>query len=296
MASGGWKNLVNYLTCVGVGARDGTESVYGNNTSISGIILTITQAYSDNGGLLKGIHHPAIAENVNFTLSFEAKCTGERITIGYGKYVGGGTNQLTNKAVTPNTWVTVSESFSSQGGDIGLFVQPTTHGTTLDVRNLQLEIGSTATPYEPYSNICPISGWTGLDIFREASYDADATPTVSVTWQDEAGTVYDGTLNLTTGVLTSLYANIDSYNGESLPGKWISDRDVYSIGTTPTTGAQVVYELAAPLTYQLDPEELVLQEGTNVLWSDAGPLRVTFIGFNPLFTSDPLAIGITTLN
>lgn len=67
-----------------------------------------------------------------------------------------------------------------------------------------------------------------------------------VEWGDIAGSVYGGNMHLTTGTLTSQWACIDSYNGEELPGEWISDRDVYVSGTTPTTGAQVVYRLTEP--------------------------------------------------
>ena len=34
------------------------------------------------------------------------------------------------------------------------------------IQNSQLELGSTATSYEPYSNICPISGHTGVNLTR----------------------------------------------------------------------------------------------------------------------------------
>lgn len=36
---------------------------------------------------------------------------------------------------------------------------------------------------------------------------------------------------------------IESYIQETLPGKWISDRDVYLPNKSPSLGAQVVYEL-----------------------------------------------------
>ena len=65
-----------------------------------------------------------------------------------------------------------------------------------------------------------------------------------VEWGNIAGLVYGGDMSFTTGVLTSRWACIDSYNGEELPGEWISDRDVYTSGATPTIGAQVVYRLA----------------------------------------------------
>lgn len=40
--------------------------------------------------------------------------------------------------------------------------------TMADVQalKLQLELGSTATAYAPYSNICPITGWTGVNVTR----------------------------------------------------------------------------------------------------------------------------------
>ena len=32
------------------------------------------------------------------------------------------------------------------------------------IANMQIESGSTASPYEPYSNICPITGWDGVEV------------------------------------------------------------------------------------------------------------------------------------
>ena len=81
---------------------------------------------------------------------------------------------------------------------------------------------------------------------------------------------------MTSGVLTVTDANIASYNGETLPGEWISDRDVYAAGTTPTTGAQVVYKLATPQTYQLTPEEVTTLLGQNNVWADCGPSTVEY--------------------
>ena len=64
-----------------------------------------------------------------------------------------------------------------------------------DVTYFQLEEGSSSTAYAPYSNICPISGWTGMQL------NANGT-VIPISWQTEAGTVYGGTLDVTTGVLT----------------------------------------------------------------------------------------------
>ena len=61
-----------------------------------------------------------------------------------------------------------------------------------------------------------------------------------------------------------------------MPGRWISSMDVYSAGGTPTTGAQVVYELATPQTYQLTPTEVTLLLGENNIWSD-GEMTLTYL-------------------
>lgn len=79
-------------------------------------------------------------------------------------------------------------------------------------------------------------------------------------------TIYGGTLDFVTGVLTATWGYIASYNGEELPAEWISDRDVYAEGATPTTGAAVAYRLASAQTYQLTPQEITTLYGTNNVW------------------------------
>lgn len=82
-------------------------------------------------------------------------------------------------------------------------------------------------------------------------------------------TIYGGTLDFASGVLTETWGYIASYNGETLPAEWISDRDVYAEGATPTTGAAVAYRLASPQTYQLTPQEITTLYGTNNIWVTA---------------------------
>ena len=114
-------------------------------------------------------------------------------------------------------------------------------------------------------------------IFEGVHTAADFVPyngqQIAVQFDD---TVYGGSLDVTTGVMTVEWENIASYDGETLPGEWISDRDVYAEGTTPTTGAQVCYKLAEPLTVQLSPTEITSLLGQNNLWSDAGDVSVTW--------------------
>jgi len=68
--------------------------------------------------------------------------------------------------------------------------------------NVSLTKGASKPTYSPYSNICPITGFTGVNIYHESAYDGDAEPAYTITWQTEAGTVYGGELDVTTGVLT----------------------------------------------------------------------------------------------
>lgn len=58
-------------------------------------------------------------------------------------------------------------------------------------------------------NVRPISGLTGLTIYRSGADTSDPTVYL-ISWQTEAGTIYDGTLDVTTGVLTATMAEVDA--------------------------------------------------------------------------------------
>ena len=57
-------------------------------------------------------------------------------------------------------------------------------------------------------NIRPISGRTGANVYHSGADTADYE-TVSVPWEEEAGTVYGGTLDVTGGVLTVTHVYVD---------------------------------------------------------------------------------------
>lgn len=130
------------------------------------------------------------------------------------------------------------------------------------------------------SNVRPITGWTGANIKVANGNDPTATgyevTTYPITFPSAAGTVYGGTVTVNpdgTGELRVTHGQIASYAGETLPGEWISDRDVYSSGTTPTTGAQVVYELATPITYSLSVPQVFALMNLNHVWADTGKIQ-----------------------
>ena len=137
-------------------------------------------------------------------------------------------------------------------------------GTTVDNVTIypQLEAGDTATAFEPYRSMGggtvtptePLYGLPGAEDTVEVSTDGDVT-------------------------VTRRTGYIASYNGESLPGRWTSSHDVYAEGATPTTGAQVVYELAAPETEALTAISPIAPENGQLnLFTDADALTATIRG------------------
>lgn len=87
---------------------------------------------------------------------------------------------------------------------------------------------------------------------------------------DLDGTRYGGVVDATNGTMDDTLDHIASYNGEALPSTWISDRDVYAEGTTPTIGAEVVYTRATPITVQLAPTPVKSLEGVNKIYANCG--------------------------
>ena len=94
-------------------------------------------------------------------------------------------------------------------------------------------------------------------------------------------TIYGGKIDPATGEGQETWGYIASYAGETLPGEWISDRDEYAAGATPTMGAQVAYKLATPVPFTATGGQTALAlAGTNVIITDADALTVG--GVKPL--------------
>ena len=182
--------------------------------------------------------------------------------------------------------------------------------------NIQLELGSTATDYEPYQG-----------------------DTYDIAFPAEAGTVYGGTLDVVNGVLTVDRAmevldgdgiwydynpdNYDSYCfvkdkqtkkvGQllSICNEYKNVSNAWSTGgnnvfgvfsdhtsltrwyfTRPTSTFEknvtawkawlaenplhIVYPLATPITYTLTPQQIALLRGNNTLWADTGDTTLTY--------------------
>ena len=175
-------------------------------------------------------------------------------------------------------WNGNSRTFTSDAnGQFAVYVRFNTTQGGIDlytaVKNgtyyIQLEEGSTATTYSPYSNICPISGWDEVDL---TVADDVENPTVSNVYTiDLDGTRYGGDLDVINGIGRE-YKEYPSYNGETLIGPWISDRDAYAEGTTPTIGAQVV-DKGDISTFNTIPTAVKSLRGVNNVYANTGDIK-----------------------
>ena len=102
---------------------------------------------------------------------------------------------------------------------------------------------------------------------------------ISVNWNEIAGTLYDGSFTIHEDGAVDIISDwgfIESYNGETLPGEWISSMDVYSEGATPTIGAQVAYKTENVLTYNMKIDPIVAYRAYNYFDSHCGNVNVKY--------------------
>ena len=245
-----------------------------------------------------GNMHDTTLNNVSFTLNddgsvkvngtasattsvyfFGGSSTYEDIKIPSGDYiVSGGTENVCFYLVRMRNGETESlqvyrteKALNIQDGDTFRVFLRVANGATAsnEVAKPMIRLATETDPtFAPYSNICPISGW---DEAKVSDVDDVDNPTVTQTTTIALGqTIYGAEVDVVNGVLTITHEYIASYNGETLPSTWISSMDVYAEGTTPTTGAEVCYERANPISTNLTPNLIKSLEGTNNLSVDCG--------------------------
>ena len=109
--------------------------------------------------------------------------------------------------------------------------------------------------YEPYY-VTPFTASGPASFKVGATSDPEEATTYTYTIPTAAGNQYGFLYNPITGKLTQITQRIASYNGETLPDHWISDRDDPAEDETPSTGAEVIY--------WLDEEDYVEYDGTPI--------------------------------
>ena len=121
---------------------------------------------------------------------------------------GGSINLPLNTNLAGKVYTTTGTT-TADLDSLEIFVYSTPTITTNIVFRVQIEIGATTpTEWSPYSNICPITGWTGCEVWVKDEYDTSLPATATVTFPD-GQTVYGGTVDFTTGLLTVDRASVD---------------------------------------------------------------------------------------
>ena len=270
-----------------------------------GVVLTATGQYA------RARYITNVEKGKTYTVSLYVSSTGDYNMIYLGNNKGSwaypqhGTFEVnSSREFYKRTFVALTDVFT-----IGFYCTAQGNTGIMTADNIQLEEGSTATPYEPYQG---------------ESYDID--------FPQSAGTVYGGTLDVTTGLLTVTMAEVDLgtidwnyYTGSASPyftsrralspaylfkikninilcsnysyagvgsigsdigfsvieTSYIRLRDLnYTDAATfkaAMSGVQLVYELATPITYQLTPHTIRTLKGINNVFSNAnGNIDVKF--------------------
>lgn len=112
-----------------------------------------------------------------------------------------------------------------------------------------------------------------ISVENLTTYEPYQGTTATITLPD---TIYGGTVDAVTGEGSKTWGFITSYNGEALPGEWISDRDAYASGTTPTNGAQVAYKLATPEPFEVSQVSIPSLGGENYFFTNAEKMDIIY--------------------
>lgn len=236
------------------------------------------------------------------------------------------TSSGSNITLTPNSSALSGTLTVAKDDYYRFWIYDSSGFTSSDVEWFQLELGSTATDYEPYQG-----------------------DTYAVTFPTEAGTVYGGTLDVTTGVLTvdkmGVSLNISDMDGtEAYPGwknqNWIDNlamgeynysspsgslsnisnisgymfsvnrttsvlylrTDTYGLTQTewktqyPDLTMQIVYPLATPITYQCTPTEVKTLLGANNIFADTGSVNVEYCADTKKYIDNAIAAAVASLS
>ena len=234
--------VVSFLPSGGGGTPSAPVAI----TGVSGLVVTRT-----GKNLLNGVDAVKTANNIRFYYTS-------------GKYYPAGTYTLSISETVSGIYIknvsTNTNIFAKYNSNFITFTLTEKTLISYDFYkvginqddNIMLEVGSTATTYSPY-----------------------VTP--SVVTDTFGQTIYGGTRDLCTDKASVTWGYIASYNGETLTGRWVSSMDTYVAGTTPTTGAEVAYELATPTELTgLTPHEINTLLGDNNFYADTGTMSVEY--------------------
>ena len=254
----GGKNLIP-MTVANLKALNTTGTWSGNTyTFQNGAVIDVLT--DDDGNVIgfKGSGTTTASTSYNFNLCEFNFVSGTTYKL---NGITGGSNQTYR--------INIAGVSNYSNGDNTVNGDGSTHAIRIQMQASYSPLNFTITPmlrlatetdatFEPYTNICSISGHTSVEVDVT---DADSNTTQYTISLGQ--TVYGGSLDIVSGSGSDEWANIASYNGETITEPWLSSMDEYVSGTTPTTGAQVVYKKATATSFSTTPTQIETLIGEN---------------------------------
>lgn len=197
-SGGGGKNKLNYDAWKTVEISRGT-AVWENN----GVTLTATEndAFTNFSNATFPIDaRVPITEGETITLSWQETTNTSGTVVIFPNGTTSGMVVVNNAAVKKATY-TATSGITFVAFRFGV----ANSGDTIAYKNIQIEKGSQATSWEPYENICPISGFSALNVTL-ADEDKQIVESKTVNFGQ---TVYGGVADVTNGKVTITHAIVD---------------------------------------------------------------------------------------
>lgn len=158
---GAGKNLASPVT-----DSNGWSINVGGSFSVNGDILAVeitaavsSGVYAKSGSTLRNI---LTSLSGQYTWSIDVKASAS-----ISAAIGVQGIAMRNHVTVGTSWTRISGTgtFTATSVPFVIYNNGST-AATIEARNLQIEAGSTATDYAPYSNICPIEGYDSVDVVR----------------------------------------------------------------------------------------------------------------------------------
>lgn len=229
-----------------------------NSATIDETAKTVSFGYSSGGALADVITAFKTKENTRYTFIFS---------------ILNPSNARTNLCVL-YTDGTTSVINMTKTNEKEIVVFTSTANKTVKSVNLQRQGGTTYIYYDESGIFEGTKTASDFVAYNGATYTIPFTDS-----QGNPIEVYGGECDVVNGTIKP-NIEYDSYNGETLVGRWISDRDEYAEGTTPTIGAQVVDLGAYGSDISVQPTAIKSLEVNNV-WGDCGNITELSYFFKP---------------
>ena len=147
----------------------------------------------------------------------------------------------------------------------------------LDNAKIQFESGSSATPYAPYSNICPITGWDGVNVTRTGKNLINVPDQTNVTVSSinstynqvlnklrfKANTVYTFSCDFSSSDTTHTWGIRVKYTGGTVEYLWIHNKtNNYHSVTTRANASIDLVTFAYDMQHTISVSNFQFEEGS----------------------------------